>query len=125
MPPASSRPTIASSLTVTAAKPMRSTVAASTPIEDGLLALFDRQAGGGEADDDGIVAGKHKVDGDDLEKGRQARGAETIHRLKAPCFVRRDLVVEYPDALTCMVPARQETLGTTQAGNHRYRLKDL
>ncbi len=37
--------------------------------QDGAPALLRRQAGGGEPDDDGIVAGQHQVDHDDLEEG--------------------------------------------------------
>ena len=38
--------------------------------QDRLVALLLRQAGRGKADDDGIVAGQHQVDHDDLEEGR-------------------------------------------------------
>ena len=76
MPPASSRPTICEELGGAAAKPMRSTVAAMMPIEDGLGALVLGQAGGRQADDDGVVARQHQVDHDDLEQGRQGFGGE-------------------------------------------------
>ena len=35
-----------------------------------------RQAGGGETDDDGVVAGQHQVDHDDLEQRGQSFGGE-------------------------------------------------
>ena len=39
--------------------------------EDDLAALLQRHGGGGHADHDGVVAGQHKVDRDDLPQGRQ------------------------------------------------------
>ena len=39
------------------------------------------------ADDDGIVAGKHEVDGDDLQKGGKTSGGEDFHKRKCPSSV--------------------------------------
>ena len=44
--------------------------------EDHLGALVLRQAGGGQADHDGVVAGQHQVDHDDLEQRSQSFGRE-------------------------------------------------
>jgi hypothetical protein len=67
MPPASSnKPTIASNCVVIAAKPMRSTVAAMMPIRIALARCSFGRPGGRETDDDGVVAGQHEVDHDDL-----------------------------------------------------------
>lgn len=41
-------------------------------------ALLRRQAGGGKADDHGIVAGEHQVDGDDLEQCGERLGGDWI-----------------------------------------------
>ena len=71
MPPASSRPMICSSWTVTEAKPMRRNVAANDADQDRLPALSFGQPGGRQPDDDCVVAGKHQVDHDDLEKCSQ------------------------------------------------------
>ena len=38
------------------------------PDQDRLGALVFRQAGGGKADDDGIVAGQHQIDEDDFDE---------------------------------------------------------
>ena len=82
MPPASSRPTIASSSTATAASAMRSSVAAADADQDGALTPLGRQAGGGQPDDDRVVAGQHQVDHDDLQEGGD-RGLceEVVHRV--------------------------------------------
>ena len=68
MPPASSRPTIASSSTATSANRMRNTVAAAMPTRMARARRSGGRPGGGKADDHGIVAGQHQVDHDHLEK---------------------------------------------------------
>ncbi len=56
------------------------------PMRIAFLRCSDGQAGRGKADDDGVVAGKHEIDGDDLEQGRQACGGENFHRPEALCL---------------------------------------
>ena len=70
---------MASSWVATRAKRMRSTVAARTPIEDRLAALFLGQAGGGEADHDRIVACEHEVDHDHGEERLEGFQREEFH----------------------------------------------
>ncbi len=41
--------------------------------EDGFAAEIGRQTGGGEPDDDGIVAGEHQIDHDNLKECRKSR----------------------------------------------------
>ena len=50
------------------AKTMRIAVAAMMPMTIALRRNSVREAGGGEADDDGIVPGEDEVDHDDLEE---------------------------------------------------------
>ena len=48
--------------------------------DDGAPALLGRQARRGKADDDGVVAGQHEVDQDDLEqRGQRVGGDEFNH----------------------------------------------
>ena len=62
---------------------MRRTVAAMTPIRIALLALLGGKAGGRKADDDGVVAGQHEIDRDDLQQGAEAGGRENFHEWQA------------------------------------------
>ena len=54
---------------VISAKPMRMTTAAARPQQDRLAPLVVRQAAGRQAHGDGVVAGQHQVDHQDLEEG--------------------------------------------------------
>ncbi|MGY4470624.1 hypothetical protein ACVWWK_006333 [Bradyrhizobium sp. LB9.1b] len=48
--------------------------------DNGAPALLGRQAGCGKADDDGVVAGEHEVDQDDLkQRGQRFGGDEFSH----------------------------------------------
>ena len=67
---------ICRSWVVTAAKPMRSTVAPATPQKMILARFSRRQAGDRHADDDGVVARHHQVDQDDLEQRAELVRAE-------------------------------------------------
>jgi len=54
--------------------------------EDRLAALVARQAGGRQADDDGIVAGQNEIDDDNLQEGSDnAARKEVPHRSTKPC----------------------------------------
>lgn len=44
--------------------------------DDRLPAQVGRQAGGGHADDDGVVSGQDQVDHNDLQEGREESGFE-------------------------------------------------
>ena len=66
MPPASVSPTMASSCMVTAGERMRRTTAPAMPQKITRARMLRRDPGGRETDDDGIVAGQHDVDDDDL-----------------------------------------------------------
>ena len=74
MPPISSNgPDLQQLHVVIAAKPMRSTVAAMTPIRIARLRCVGGQARRRKADDDGVVAGQHEVDRNDLIARRSGR----------------------------------------------------
>ena len=60
---------MARSWVVISANAIRRTVAAMTPISDGLAALLHRKAGGRKADDDRIVARQDEVDHHNGEEG--------------------------------------------------------
>ena len=68
-----------SSCTVNAANTMRRIVAAAIPKHHDAPALLHGQAGDGNADDDGVVPGKHEVDDDDLRERRQLGHRDEIH----------------------------------------------
>ena len=51
--------------------------------EDHLGALVLRQTGGGEPDDDGVVAGQHQVDHDDLEQRGKSFGREVCTHVRS------------------------------------------
>ena len=67
---------------------MRRTVAAMMPIRIALLRCSFGRPGRREADDDGVVAGQHQVDHDDLEEGRQGLGREKFSHGRAPLLGR-------------------------------------
>ncbi len=52
--------------------------------QDRLLALVGRQPRRGKTDDDGVVAGQHQVDEDDLQKRQQAGRGENFHDVTIP-----------------------------------------
>ena len=66
---------------MTSAKMMRRTVAAMNAEQDRLVALLLGQTGGGQADDDGVVAGEHQVDADDHQEGDDL-GSEKLREIK-------------------------------------------
>ena len=49
--------------------------------QDGLVALLLRETGGGQADDDGVVAGERQVDADDHQEGDDL-GSEKLREIK-------------------------------------------
>src|SRR5690606_27213593 len=53
--------------------------------QDGLAALLFRQAGGGEADDDRIIARQHQVNHNDLKKCGKHFGCEIFAHLSPVC----------------------------------------
>ncbi len=58
---------------------MRRTVAARMPTRMAFLRCYHRKPGCSKADDDGVVAGKNKVDRDDLQECSQARSSKDFH----------------------------------------------
>ena len=68
-PPANSRPTIAEQLGGDQREADAHDHRGGQAPEDRLLALLRRQAAGRQADGDGVVAGQHQVDHQDLEEG--------------------------------------------------------
>ena len=69
MPPASSRPTICRSWVVISGENDTQHRGGENADQDRLVALLLGQPRGGEADDDGVVAGKHQVDADHHQEG--------------------------------------------------------
>ena len=55
--------------------------------EDRLGSLLRREPGGGEPDDDGVVAGQNEIDQDDLQKRRQRVGGDEIEHAAHPSRV--------------------------------------
>ena len=64
--------------------------------QNGALAPLGRQAGGGEPDDDRVVARQHQVDHDDLQEGGD-RGLceEVVHRVSLAPSARFDTRAAY------------------------------
>ena len=84
MPPASARPTIASSCVATSANRMRSTTAPPTPQKMTLARRRGSTLRGRHADHDGVVAGEHDVDEDDLhERDQLLRIVQGVHLLRS------------------------------------------
>ena len=87
MPPANNKPTICKQLRRHQREHDAQAGRRGDADQDCLGALMGGQAGGGKADDDGIVAGQHQVDHDDLEESGENLWSDKIEQGRAPLSV--------------------------------------